>query len=374
MTQQAHIKRFSILILIILVLLTLLPSTLYAQNPETITHVVQAGENLYRISLRYGVDMGELARANGITDTSRIFSGQVLIIPGLSTPDSSDIIENPLIAGTPTIHVVQPGENLTSIARLYDITLDLLMQSNNITNPNRIERGQELTIWTVTSVNEGVASAEPEANAPDEFIQGAPSTSAISYTVQAGESLSQIARRYGLDWTLLAQMNNIINPDTLYAGQVITIPGVNADGSIDDLGIITPPPVTTVSGVTIPTPTITVGRQVVVDLSDQMTYAFEDGILLRSSLVSTGLPATPTVLGDYQVWHRTPAQTMTGPGYNLPNVQWVQYFYQGYGLHGTYWHNNFGQPMSHGCVNMTNDDALWFYEFGYIGLPVHVQY
>lgn len=372
MKQQAHLKRFSILIIIILTVLAVFPSTFLAQDQETITHVVQAGENLYRISLRYGVDMGELARANGITDTSRIFSGQVLIIPGISTPDSGDVVENPLIAGTPTIHIVQPGETLSSIARLYNVTLDQLMQSNSISNPNRIERGQELTVWTVASVTEGVA--EPETNMPEEFVQGVPTTSAISYTVQAGESLSQIARRYGLDWTLLAQVNNIFNPNTLYAGQVITIPGVNADGSIDDLGIISPPPITTVSGATIPTPTITVGRQVVVDLSDQMTYAFEDGVLLRSSLVSTGLPATPTVVGDFQVWHRTPAQTMSGPGYNLPNVQWVQYFFQGYGLHGTYWHNNFGQPMSHGCVNMTNDDALWFYEFGYIGLPVHVQY
>lgn len=43
---------------------------------------------------------------------------------------------------------------------------------------------------------------------------------------------------------------------------------------------------------------------------------------------------------------------MTGPGYDLPNVPYTMYFYQGYGLHGTYWHNNFGTPMSHGCVNM----------------------
>ncbi|MCB0137619.1 MAG: L,D-transpeptidase, partial [Caldilineaceae bacterium] len=42
---------------------------------------------------------------------------------------------------------------------------------------------------------------------------------------------------------------------------------------------------------------------------------------------------------------------------------WVQYFYEDYGFHGTYWHSNFGQPMSHGCVNMTNADAKWLYEW-----------
>jgi lipoprotein-anchoring transpeptidase ErfK/SrfK len=65
---------------------------------------------------------------------------------------------------------------------------------------------------------------------------------------------------------------------------------------------------------------------------------------------------------------------MSGPGYYLPNVQWVMYFYQGYGFHGTYWHNNFGNPMSHGCVNMTNDDALWLFNFASVGTNVWVQW
>jgi len=52
----------------------------------------------------------------------------------------------------------------------------------------------------------------------------------------------------------------------------------------------------------------------------------------------------------------------------------VQYFYKGYALHGTYWHNNFGRPMSHGCVNMTNDDALWMYEWTDYGTLVNVHY
>ena len=50
-----------------------------------------------------------------------------------------------------------------------------------------------------------------------------------------------------------------------------------------------------------------------------------------------------------------------GTYYSLPNVEWVQYFYQDYSFHGTYWHNNFGNPMSHGCVNMTNEDAEWLF-------------
>jgi lipoprotein-anchoring transpeptidase ErfK/SrfK len=108
-------------------------------------------------------------------------------------------------------------------------------------------------------------------------------------------------------------------------------------------------------------------------LSEQRLYAFEDGQMVFSALVSTGLPATPTVIGDFEVYLRYDAQRMTGPGYDLPGVQWVQYFHQAYGLHGTYWHENFGEPMSHGCVNLQNADALWLYNWATIGTPVHVK-
>jgi hypothetical protein len=49
--------------------------------------------------------------------------------------------------------------------------------------------------------------------------------------------------------------------------------------------------------------------------------------------------------------------------YNLPNVEWVQYFFEDYSFHGTYWHNDFGEPRSHGCVNMTNADAKWLFDW-----------
>jgi lipoprotein-anchoring transpeptidase ErfK/SrfK len=117
-----------------------------------------------------------------------------------------------------------------------------------------------------------------------------------------------------------------------------------------------------------------VGREVVVILSTQMTYAYEDGVLVRSVLTSTGLPATPTVQGDYKIYRMYDAQLMSGPGYYLPGVPWVMYFYQGYAFHGAYWHSNWGNPMSHGCVNMPIEEAAWLYSFVSIGTPVHVRW
>jgi len=60
---------------------------------------------------------------------------------------------------------------------------------------------------------------------------------------------------------------------------------------------------------------------------------------------------------------------MSGPGYYLPNVPYVMYFYKGYSLHGTYWHNNFGTPMSHGCVNMRTEEAKWLFEWTTPAVP-----
>ena len=106
-----------------------------------------------------------------------------------------------------------------------------------------------------------------------------------------------------------------------------------------------------------------------VDLSDQMLIAYESGVPIRAFTISSGLPRTPTVTGEFRIRVKVRSQTMTGGDpalgnyYALPNVEWVQYFYEDYGFHGTYWHNNFGHPMSHGCVNMTNADARWLFDW-----------
>jgi lipoprotein-anchoring transpeptidase ErfK/SrfK len=97
-------------------------------------------------------------------------------------------------------------------------------------------------------------------------------------------------------------------------------------------------------------------------------------VLLNSFLVSTGTWATPTVTGTFKIWHKTQLQAMSGPGYYLPNVPFVMYFFEDYGFHGTYWHNNFGTPMSHGCVNLTIPDSEWLYNWASYGTTVKVHY
>jgi lipoprotein-anchoring transpeptidase ErfK/SrfK len=111
-----------------------------------------------------------------------------------------------------------------------------------------------------------------------------------------------------------------------------------------------------------------------VDLSQQRVYAYEGDTVVNSFIVSTGVWQTPTVTGKYKIWIKLRSTLMTGPGYYLPDVPYTMYFYKGYGLHGTYWHNNFGTPMSHGCVNLSIPDAEWLYNFSSVGTVVNVHY
>lgn len=115
-------------------------------------------------------------------------------------------------------------------------------------------------------------------------------------------------------------------------------------------------------------------RWIDVDLTNQMTYAYEGDTLVNSFLVSTGTWQYPTVTGQYRVYVKYESAPMSGPGYYLPDVPYIMYFYDGYGLHGTYWHNNFGTPMSHGCVNLTIADAEWLFNWASVGTLVNIHY
>lgn len=115
------------------------------------------------------------------------------------------------------------------------------------------------------------------------------------------------------------------------------------------------------------------GRWIDVDIGAQRVTAYEGESAVRSFVVSTGTAYHPTVTGQFKIYVKYAAAPMSGPGYYLPGVPWIMYFYKGYALHGTYWHDNFGTPMSHGCVNLTIPDAEWLYNFASVGTLVNVR-
>ncbi len=115
-------------------------------------------------------------------------------------------------------------------------------------------------------------------------------------------------------------------------------------------------------------------RWIDVDLTNQRTYAYEGSTLISTFIVSTGTQYHPTITGQYHIYVKYRYSDMAGPGYYLPDVPFTMYFYQGYSFHGTYWHDNFGVPMSHGCVNMRTADAEWLFYWASIGTLVNIHY
>jgi hypothetical protein len=100
-----------------------------------------------------------------------------------------------------------------------------------------------------------------------------------------------------------------------------------------------------------------------VNLTAQQVTAWEGDVPVLTFMTSTGLPNTPTVTGKYHIYWKLEKALMIGDGYYLPDVPYTMYFYAGYALHGTYWHDNFGQPMSHGCVNLETGNAKKLFEW-----------
>jgi LysM repeat protein len=127
-----HRNRLCTILIAVIVTALFLPFTVSAAPDRDSVHIVQRGETLSGIAVRYGINMWTLARMNGIANPSRIYVGQRLIIP-CAQP-------------TGRVHVVRPGETLTHIALRYGINAWTIARANGITNLNFIYVGQRLTI------------------------------------------------------------------------------------------------------------------------------------------------------------------------------------------------------------------------------------
>ena len=115
------------------------------------------------------------------------------------------------------------------------------------------------------------------------------------------------------------------------------------------------------------------GKWIEVDLSEQRLYAHEGQATVLSAVVSTGISVYPTRTGRFRIYAKYQSTPMSGPGYYLPGVPWTMFYSGNYAIHGTYWHNNFGHPMSHGCVNMKTNEAKWLYQWAPKGTLVVIH-
>jgi lipoprotein-anchoring transpeptidase ErfK/SrfK len=116
------------------------------------------------------------------------------------------------------------------------------------------------------------------------------------------------------------------------------------------------------------------GRWIDIDLSEQTLYAYEGTERVASFLVSTGIMIYPTEVGQYHIYVKYLSSDMHGRDYYLPDVPYSMYYSGDFSIHGTYWHHNFGTPMSHGCVNMDIADAEWVYNWASVGTLVNIHH
>jgi lipoprotein-anchoring transpeptidase ErfK/SrfK len=242
--------------------------------------------------------------------------------------------DEPAPAEETMAYVVQAGDHLSQIAATFRTSLARLAELNRINPGQRLAAGRELLVPKVI------------------------------HRVQAGDSLGTIAKRYRTTARALSQANPLSDPSLIVPGQEIVIvpptlaERVGLSTAVDEAGYHAHTDFLS-----------STERWIDVDLSEQRVVAYAGTVPVRSFIVSTGLPGTPTVTGTFRIWAKTTIQDMSGGNraagdyYYLKDVQWVQYFYEDYAFHGTYWHNNFGRPMSRGCVNMTNDDAKWLFDW-----------
>jgi hypothetical protein len=111
-----------------------------------------------------------------------------------------------------------------------------------------------------------------------------------------------------------------------------------------------------------------------INLSEQWLTAYEGNTPVFGAAVSTGIDGRNTPEGDFAIEWMVEWEDMEGADYYLPDVPYVMYFADYLAIHGTYWHDNFGYQMSHGCVNLTISDAAWLYNWASIGTPVWIHY
>lgn len=171
-------------------------------NTETITYTVQRGDTLWAIARRYGTTSEEIAEINNISNPNLIYSGQQLKIPTNSTTEGEET------RGTgDIIYTVQRGDTLSRIAREYNVTIAHIVELNDITNPNLIYPGEKLRI-TESDVT---------------ILNPIPKNTYSTYTVRRGDTLSGIARKYGVSVNYLVRANNIKNPNLIYSGQILIV-------------------------------------------------------------------------------------------------------------------------------------------------------
>lgn len=174
-------------------------------------YTVKAGDTLSGIANNYQTTVNTLARLNNLANPNLIYVGQRLLVQQAATPSQPQPTTPSTSTTTAATYTVKAGDTLGQIAANHQTSVNQLVQLNKLANPNLIYVGQVLTIKQATSASQST-TATPAKPAPT-----------ATYTVKAGDTLSQIAASHGTSYQNLASLNHLSNPNEIYVGQTLKL-------------------------------------------------------------------------------------------------------------------------------------------------------
>lgn len=288
------------------------------------------------------------------------------ILPGLNHTGPTAQVFLPSVTATPE----QKMTVLVSLTPAQKFTAPSPTSTSEITLPTLTATFQptQTAVFTFTPTPTQTASftatAPPTSTQPPAPASKTPTPPATTYVVQRGDTLSKIATGFGVSIQSLANVNNILNPSVIQVGQKITVPrGGN-------------------SGNSIPVQSVTGQKMIVVDLSEQHLYAYQDNQLVFSFVVSTGR-GNGTVIGTFSILDKIPNAYSYPWGFWMP--YWLGIYYVGSdlenGIHSLpvlpggaqIWGDSIGTPVSYGCVVLRPEDARQLFSWVDIGTPIQIK-
>jgi LysM repeat protein len=296
-----------------------------------LVHVVQLGESLSNIALRYGTTVEAIAAANSLADPDQIQEGQKLTIPA----GSGSMSAGAAATGGGT-YVVQAGDTLLTIAWRYGLKISDLRQVNGLFGTHLLNEGQSLLL-------PGAGGTVPR-----------PGPTKDTYIAQFGDTLDSIAEDYSVGPFALAWANAVTAFPDLRLGQLLRVRG----------------------------PGLTPVKRIVVDISEQHLWAYEDRDVAYSFICSSGRAPYYTKYGEFAVQSKIP--NAYGSTWDIWMPHWMGIYWAGgteNGIHAlpinpdgsTLWAGFLGRPVSFGCIVLDTYDAKTLYDWAEMGTPVIVQ-
>jgi LysM repeat protein len=358
-------------VLLLTIAVLLQPAVTHAAPPgaDTVVYIVKPGDTLRSIAAAHGTTINAIVRANNMTNPDVIYPGQRLTIPvsvgnapapGGSTPAPTAVPTLPAVptagsstAGASVYHTVRLGDTLEKVARAYGTTAAAIIAANGITNPDLIWVGQKLRI-------PGASQPGAPAIQPTAKPQPAPASPTVR-VVQPGDTLGQIAKRYGTTVAAIIAANDLPSADVLSVGQRLIIP--KGGGSVSTTAV---------------KPT-----KFVVSISQQRCWLYAGEKLIAKWVCSTGRRGSGTRPGTYRIQSKLPKAY--GSTWNIWMPYWLGIYWAGAsenGIHGLPWNAKsgaqvwtgyVGRPITYGCVMLDNVNAKMLYNMAWIGMPVVIK-